>query len=292
MKYGIYYAFWEKEWRADFIPYIEKAKELGFDILEITTADFANISEAQLDELCKAAQYNNVLLTGGYGPRPEHNIGACNCELVEKTFSFYKMMFGKMERVGIRSLGGALYSYWPVDFSGPVDKERDRDRSVRGMRRLAAMAQDYGITLNMEALNRFEGYLINDAAECAAYVREVDRVNVKVMLDTFHMNIEEDNFRDAIHATGGLLGHLHIGECNRKLPGQGRMDWDEVAVALHNIGYDGNVVMEPFVLMGGQVGKDIKVWRDMSQGMTQDQIDRAVTKSLHFIKGKFEWYKA
>lgn len=288
MKYGIYYAFWEKQWGGDFIPYISKVKRMGFDILEISTADFANISDAQLDELRIIAQEHGIMLTGGYGPRPEHNISSSDPELVEKAFSFYNNMFHKMDRANIRTLGGALYSYWPVDYSKPIDKKKDLECSIRGMRRLAAMAQDYGIILNMEALNRFEGYLINDAAECTSYVKEVSCTNVKVMLDTFHMNIEEDSIGDAIITAGNLLGHLHIGECNRKLPGMGRMAWDEVATALHKIGYNGNVVMEPFILMGGQVGHDIKVWRDMSQGMTKEQIDLATEESLRFIKAKFD----
>ena len=87
------------------------------------------------------------------------------------------------------------------------------------MQRLADLASDHGITLGMEALNRFEGYLINTAQECIDYVRAVDRPNVKVMLDTFHMNIEEDSLTDAIRRSGKLLGHFHVGEANRRCPG-------------------------------------------------------------------------
>ena len=192
-----------------------------------------------------------------------------------------------MDIADIRSIGGALYSYWPVDFSKDLDKAGDFERSVAGMQKLADMAADYGITLNMEVLNRFEGYLLNEAKEGLDYIHAVDRPNVKLMLDTFHMNIEEDSITDAIRLAGKYLGHLHVGEANRKPPREGRMPWKEIARALHDINYTGAVVMEPFVTMGGQVGKDIHIWRDISQGATLTQLDDDVKLSVDFLKKTF-----
>ena len=114
-------------------------------------------------------------------------------------------------------------------------------------------------------LNRFENHVLNTAEEGVAFVREVGKPNVKVHLDTFHMNIEEDSFGEAIRTAGPLLGHFHTGENNRRVPGKGRLPWHEIGTALREIGYDGAVVMEPFVKMGGGVGSDIKVWRDLER---------------------------
>ena len=288
MKFGIYYAYWEKQWGGDFIPYVEKVKRLGFDILEVSCADFHTKDASGFHELRRAAEANGILLTGGYGPRPEHNLASTDVAALEKTYAFYADIFQKMELAGIGSLGGALYSYWPVDFSVEPDKADDFERSVKGMRRLADLAANHGITLNMEALNRFEGYLINTAKEAVDYVKAVDKPNVKVMLDTFHMNIEEDSFTEAIESADGLLGHFHVGEANRKPPyAKGRMPWEEIGRALNKINYTGNVVMEPFVLMGGQVGKDIAVWRDISEGATVADLDSAAAKSVIYLRKAF-----
>ena len=224
-------------------------------------------------------------LTGGYGPRPEHNLASQDTAAVEKAFAFYADMFCKMELAGIDRLGGALYSYWPVDFSVPMDKPGDTARSVERMKRLADMAADHGITLNMESLNRFEGYLINECYECVDYVKAVDKPNVKVMLDTFHMNIEEDSIPDAIHLAGGLLGHFHVGEANRRPPRPGtRMDWAAIGQALKDIHYQDDVVMEPFVTMGGQVGRDISIWRDLSHGATEAELDKDAAGSVAYLR--------
>ena len=84
------------------------------------------------------------------------------------------------------------------------------------------------------------------------------------------------------------MGELHVGEGNRKLPGQGALPWGEIGKALQEIGYEGSVVMEPFVKMGGQIGKDIKVWRDLSNGADEERLSRELADSLVFLKSKFK----
>ena len=221
MEYGIYCAYWEKEWGGHLLPYLERCSRLGFDVVEVPCGDFYKEEHSFFRQLRAAADANGIKVTGGYGPRAIHNLASTDEEMVEQTFAFYADMFRKMELAGIDRIGGALYSYWPVNFSEKLDKEGDTARSVVRMRRLADMAADHGITLCMEALNRFEGYLINQGYECVEYVKAVDRPNVKVMLDTFHMNIEEDSIPDAIRQSGSLLGHVHLGEPNRRCPRPG-----------------------------------------------------------------------
>lgn len=285
MKYGIYYAYWEKEWGGQFVPYVEKCRRLGFDALEVACGAFHLENDSFFKELRAAADDNGMILTGGYGPRPEHNLASKDEAAVEKAFGFYADIFRKMEIAGIDRIGGALYSYWPVDFSAPMDKAGDTERSIARMQRLADMAADHGIMLGMESLNRFEGYMINECYECIDYVKAVDRPNVKVMLDTFHMNIEEDSITEAIRKAGPLLGHFHVGEANRRCPGPGgRFDWAEIGNVLKEINYDGYVVMEPFVTMGGQVGKDISIWRDMSHGATEEMLDNDAAASVAYLR--------
>ena len=155
------------------------------------------------------------------------------------------------------------------------------------MKKLAKIAAGHGITLGMEVLNRFEGYLLNTSEEAVAYVCDVDEPNVKVMLDTFHMNIEEDNIGNAIREAGALLRHLHVGEGNRKIPGQGSLPWADIGKALRDIGFNGGVVMEPFVLQGGQIGKDIKVFRDLSGGADEAKMDANIKAGLAVLKSNF-----
>lgn len=287
MKHGIYYAYWEKEWSADYIKYVDKTAKLGFDILEIGGTPLPNYSKDEVKRLKDAADVNHIELTVGYGPSAEHNIG--NSKIRTGALEWYKKLFSAMEQLDSKVLGGALYSYWPVDYSKAVDKEEDWKNAVDGMRLLAKEAANYGVELNLECLNRFENHILNTAEEGVAFVKDVGMDNVWVMLDTFHMNIEESSIGDAIRTAGSLLGHFHTGECNRMVPGKGRIPWREIGDALKDIEYDKAVVMEPFVCMGGQVGSDIKVWRDISHNASEEQLDIDAKRALEFQRYMLEW---
>lgn len=226
------------------------------------------------------------VLTGGYGPDKEHNIASADPEIQKAAFDKYEATFKKMKTAGVHKLGGGLYSYWPVDYNLPIDKPGDTVRSIENIRILADMAAEYDITLGMEVLNRFEGYIMNICEEAVEFVDKVGKSNVKVMLDTFHMNIEEDSFGDAIRLAGDRLGHLHLGEANRRPPFTGgRIPWQEIGKALHDINYTGDVVMEPFVKMDGTVGRDIRVWHDLSNGCSVEKLDRDAADSVRFLRG-------
>lgn len=289
MKHGIYYAYWEQEWNADYSYYIEKVKRLGFDILEISAAPLRKFTQKEIQRLRQCAMANEIEMTAGYGPTYDKNLATPDKMVRRHVLDFYKEIFEKMEALDIHVLGGGLHSYWPLDVSKTFDKKEDWKYSVEGIHSLAVEAQKYKINLGMEVLNRFEGYLLNTAEEGVRFVQDVDEDNVKVMLDTFHMNIEENDIGEAIRKTGSYLGHLHTGECNRMVPGKGRIPWREIGRALYDIRYEGAVVMEPFVKMGGQVGQDIRVWRDISKGADEERLDRDAEEALEFQKYMLDW---
>lgn len=157
-------------------------------------------------------------------------------------------------------------------------------RGMEGIREMSFLAEDYGVDLCMEVLNRYENHILNTAQEGVAFVKQIGRPNVKVMLDTFHMNIEEDSIGEAIRTAGPWLGHFHIGECNRKVPGKGRLPWREIGEALRDINYSGCVVMEPFVRMSGTIGSEVKVWRDLSDNADEGKLDQDAYNALMFCR--------
>ena len=287
MKYGIYFAYWEKEWNADQKSYISKVKKLGFDVLEISCAMLKAISTQELMEMKKMAADAGITLTAGYGPGANENLASANEDIVKNAVAFYTDILKKLEILEIHTLGGGIYSYWPVDYTKPIDKAGDWERSVKNVRTVGKIAGECGVDYCLEVLNRFEGYLLNTCADCKAFVEQVDVPAVKIMLDTFHMNIEEDSMVEAILLAGDRLGHFHVGENNRRLPGKGGMPWYEIGSALRAIGYDKNIVMEPFVRNGGGVGSDIKVWRDLSKGATDEMLDQDAAASVAFLKNVF-----
>lgn len=287
IKFGTYFAYWEQDWNTDYLKYVKKVAELGFDVLEVGAAGIVKMSDEALAALKLEAQKYNIILTAGIGLPKIYDVSSEDENIRLAGIAFMKKILDALAKADIHALGGTVYSYWPCDYSLPINKPAARIQSIKSVQELADYAAQYEITLLIETLNRFEQFLVNDAAEAIDYVKNIGKANVKVMLDCFHMNIEEDHMGDAIRNTGKLLGHFHIGECNRKVPGKGHMPWAEMGQALRDIHYEGIVVMEPFVRQGGIVGSDIKVWRDLSDGADEMKLDADIKEALQFVKNQF-----
>ncbi len=284
---GIYYAFWEQEWDADYFKYIDKVSKLGFDVLELAAGPLPSMGSAVRKDLAKAAADAGIELTYCIGMTAEHDMASEDPAVRRAGIRFATELLEDIREMGGKVIGGIIYSCWPSTLTeGIVDKRPWWDRSVASIREVSKVAEDCGVTYCLEVVNRFEQFLLNTAAEGCRFVDEVGSGSVKLLLDAFHMNIEEDSFRDAILATGDKLGHFHIGETNRRVPGRGKMPWDEIVGALRDIRYGGRIVMEPFLRMGGAVGRDIKMWRDLTEQPGEEWMDREAAFALDFMRGK------
>ena len=286
MKFGTFFAYWTQEWRGDYMFFVRKVKSLGFDALEISPGPVLEMSDREIGELKALTKDLGISISTNFGPPKDKDIASRDPAVREAGIAYMTDIMKAMDKLDSRVILGALYSYWPYDYED-LDKESLWARSVESVRRLGRIAEDLGIAYCLEVLNRFETILLNTCEEALQYCRDVGVSSVKVQLDTFHMNIEEDNIPDAIRLAGDSLGHLHVGEGNRKLPGKGSMPWNEIGRAVRDIGYDKAVVMEPFVKPGGQVGSDIKVWHDLSGGADEETMDREIRDSLVFLKKAF-----
>lgn len=286
MKFGTLYAYWGNEWKCDYREIAERVKGIGFDILEVGADHLTKMSNAQLDELKAVSKDLDLILTANIGPAKDKDVASADPQIREAGIAYLTSIMKVMDRIDSRSIVGVMYSYWPCDFQD-VDKPAAWDRGVQSVKRLCKVAEDLGIEYCMEVVNRFETFILNTAAEGVQYCKDVDSKACKLLMDTFHMNIEEDNIADGFRTAGDYLGHIHVGEGNRRLPGQGHLPWDEIGKALREIHYDKGVVMEPFVLPGGGVGRDIKVWRDLSEGADEAKLTADMKESLQFLKKKF-----
>ncbi len=279
---GIFYAYWTHEWDVDFIPYIAKVKRLGFDLLELNGGSVATMDSRTRLKIRQEADQAGIALSYGIGLQKKYDVSSLNEGTRQNGVAFMKAMIDGIREMGGGMVGGTVHSYWPAVFpAGLAGKEPILRQSLKSMRELAPYAAERGVTLNIEVINRFEQFLINDCREALAYVKEVDSPACRILLDTFHMNIEEDSIGDAIRLAGPYLASLHIGETNRKLPGMGRQPWAEIKKALDDIAYSGPLVMEPFLLPGGQIGRDIAVWRDI---VVDPDLDALAAQSVKFVQ--------
>ena len=274
---GMHYGFWSHNWdEIQYVPLMEKVARLGFDVCEVASAEFCKYSDETLGELKRRADDLGLTFTYSIGLEKEYDLASDDPAVRDN---------------GVRHVTEISYAGWQAMPDHGItleEKRRKEELALDSMRRLMPVAEDCGVYYCCEVVNRFEQYLLNTAREGAAFVRQLESPNAKVLLDTFHMNIEEDDLLQAILETGDLLGHFHVGERNRKPPGStNSLPWKEMAGALRQIGYQGAVVMEPFVLMGGSIPYDIKVWRDLSGGASEAELDRMAGDACAFLKKLF-----
>ena len=154
-------------------------------------------------------------------------------------------------------------------FSGAPPTAEEKARSADYLREVAPYAQERGVTIVLEYLNRFEMYLTNTAADLAALVREVGHPSVRMMYDTFHAHIEEKDLRAALQECKDMLVHVHLSENDRSTPGAGQVDWQTTFAALKEIDYDGWVVIEAFGDSLPELAGATKIWRRMFESEEQ-----------------------
>jgi len=286
MKFGVVYAYWSKDWEGDYTETIKRAKRCGFDVLEIFTPRLLTLSTEELARLKSTAEENAVELAFLVGLGREHDLSSDDENVRREGIAYVKRILDVIRYLGGRCFSGINYCAWS-NFEGVIDKPKRRANAVGSIKELAKTAEDCNISYNLEITNRFEQFLLNTSAEAVDFADEVGSPNVNILLDTFHMNIEEDSMEDAIIHAGGRLGHFHVGTNNRRPPRPGLIDFSKVARGLKAIGYDEIITLEPLVRTGGTVATDSKVWRDMTDGADDRQMDETAMQGLSFIKELF-----
>lgn len=283
MRIGTHFAYWGRSWSVDYVELCHKAKACGLDVLEVGAGDLVAMSDGELEALRTTAKELGLEISANLGPPKDKDISSADSEVRAAGVKFLCDIMHQMVKLDCTILIGALYNSWPYDFED-IDKDALWSRAVEGLKIVGDEAQRLGITIALEILNRFESCLLNDVEEGIRFCKDIDRPSVKLLLDTFHMNIEEDNIADAFRRAGDLVAHVHVGEGNRKLPGQGHLPWNEIGQALRDINYKGMVVMEPFLLCGGEVGEAIGVWRDLSNGADEAKMNEMMSEAVRFLR--------
>jgi len=283
-KIGISYAYWSENWDDDCVPLVGRAKSLGFDILEVGSVAVVAMDNAQRDRLKAKAARHSVELAFCVGLGPDCDVASPDEAARRNGIENPKQTAEMLRYMEAEKLGGVIYGTWLGKMpEGTSDRRPFLDRSIESLQEVMKTVEDCGVYFLVEPVNRFEQYLLNTSAEAVEYVDRVGSGRLKILLDTFHMNIEEDGIRESIVTAGDKLGHLHLGEPNRRAPGRGRFPWDEFCAALKEIGYDGSMTMEPFLKTTGRIGRDIAVYRDLCAGV---DLDEEARRALEFLREK------
>ncbi len=270
-KLGIEVFYWLPNWADDQVATFARARDCGFDAVEISLVSGPDINVARiresLDRLNLGVFCSMGLPLGKDITSPDEHVRRAGIE-------YLKRCADTACRVGSPVLCGLPYVPW-LHFPADANLAAYRERSATAMREVASVAADLGITVCTEIINRFETYLFNTVAEGLQYLEMIGHPAVKLQLDTYHMNMEEDDIPRAIREAGSKIGHFHCADSNRKLPGRGHVDWKGVKAALDDVGFQGTLVIETFPNPGSETGRAVNVWRPLVRDFDAEARDAA-----------------
>lgn len=220
---------------------IALASELGYDAIELHWANPAQIPLAEIDSECKKNGLEISAFATGRAYVQEglsliHEDGENRTAAVKRLKDFVDAAAPYQATVIIGCIRGNL--------SAEDDGRRSLDRLAKSTRTVAEYAREKNVGIVFEAINRFENNYLNTAQETAAFIRENDLPNTRILLDTFHMNIEDADLSKAILDCGDLLGYIHIADSNRRFAGAGHIDLKEIFNSLKAVDYKGFISAE------------------------------------------------
>lgn len=256
---GIEIFYWMAKWSDDQASYFHKARQAGYDGVEIS---FVAGTEPSLERITDEAELNGLRVVASTGLSPGIDISSADPEIRAAGVAHLAWALEAAAALGSPVLGGVTYAPW-LHFPDDADLMPYRERSAASLSQVASVADGLGVDLCLEILNRFEAYTFNTVDEALEFVDMVDHPAVKLELDTFHMNMEEDDLGQAIRAAGPRLGHFQCAANNRRAPQHGHIDWQMIKSALDDIRYDGWLVFETFPNPTVETGRTTHTWRHL-----------------------------
>jgi D-psicose/D-tagatose/L-ribulose 3-epimerase len=259
IQYGLNTFTWTSPFQTKDLRLLDKAKAMGFDLVEIpieseTDLDYARAAEA----FRRTGLACGICAVMGAGRDPSHD----GEEIQRAGVSYLKHLVDATATMGGKIVGGPIYAAvgrtWQAT---PQQRQRELQRCAANLREVGDYAAARGIVLAMEPLNRFETSFINLAEQAVELVEMIGSPAIRIMLDTFHMNIEEKHLGRAIETAAPYLVHVHANENDRGIPGSGHVAWDDVASALKGINYSGALVIESFTTEVKEIARAAAIWR-------------------------------
>ena len=278
MRFGVNTWVWTSPLTTDELKTLApKVKGMGFDWIELPVE---GLNDFDYVEAGKIVKDNGLGVSMCAAMGPDRDLIHEDSAIRENGAAYIRHCLQAIQTVGGTNLVGPIYSaVGRVWQQSADDRARDLDTLVAQLSALARFAGDHGAVMCIEPLNRFETSFINLASQAIEVVDRVDHASCKIMLDTFHMNVEEKSLGAAIRQTGKRMAHLHACENDRGAPGSGNVTWNEVAAAVRDIGYDGPVVIESFTNKVKSIARAAAIWRPFEESQ-----DALAQNGVNFLK--------
>ncbi|ULQ53267.1 sugar phosphate isomerase/epimerase family protein [Flavihumibacter fluvii] len=272
VKFGISTWIWTSPFQtADIRALFEKTAAMGFEAIEIAIEDPALIDPIAVQSAMQ--EFNlQVITCGAFGP--SRDLTNEDTAVHDNCFRYIENCFDFCLAWNAGFLAGPMYSaVGKARMVPPEQRKQEWQLAVKNLRTVCGMAASKNLQIALEPLNRFESDLVNTAADVVQLVNDINHPAAKIMLDGFHMNIEEPDMESAIITAGKHLVHFQISENYRGIPGTGQTNWKAIRNGLETIGYSGVVSIESFTPKNQELAGAVCIWRPFAE--SQDTFARA-----------------
>ncbi|MGO9417707.1 sugar phosphate isomerase/epimerase family protein [Roseiarcus sp.] len=262
MRYGASTFIWASPFSNRTLDLFDRAKAIGFDILEICVEDPETIDAPAIRD--RAARTGvSITICGAFGP--SRDLSSEDEAIRQGGLAYLERCIDFAADLGSPFVSGPMYA--AVGNTRLLDESARREqwkRAVASLKRAAAFASERGVKLAVEPLNRFETDLVNTIDQGLRLVKDVGADNIGLLLDTFHMNIEEKDIPAAIRRAKGRIVEFHASSNDRGTPGDDHLPWRAIATALRDVGFQGPVVIEAFTSEIKEIAKAVSIWRPLA----------------------------
>jgi D-psicose/D-tagatose/L-ribulose 3-epimerase len=258
---GVHASVWVGGWTPEDASHaIVSSRDAGYDYLELALLDPWSIDVPSTRALLAE---HGLAVNGSLGLADRTDINSEDEATVAAGERLLRQAVDVIAGLDGDYLCGVIYSKMGRYLTGPT--ESARANAVAAIRRVADHAADSGVRLGLEVVNRYETNLLNTARQAVGFAAEVDRPNVFVHLDTYHMNIEEPDMTTPVLTCGDRLGYVHIGESHRGYLGSGSVDFGSFFRALASIDYAGPIAFESFssAVVSANFATALCIWRNL-----------------------------
>lgn len=258
-----------------------RIREMGFDMVEVP---FETPGDFDYERVGAVARDLGLGVSAAAAIGPDRDLIHPDESIRANGMAYVRHCIEAARTVGATNLIGPMYSAVGRTWQSTADERaRDLDLLVSQLGDLSRFAGDNGVVLCVEPLNRFETSFINLSEQAVEVVDRVDHPACGILLDTFHMNIEERSLSAAIRLAGKRLKHLHACENDRGAPGSGHVPWAQVLEGCRAIGYDGPIVIESFTDKVKSIARAAAIWRSFAASP-----DALASDGLRFLRGLFD----
>jgi D-psicose/D-tagatose/L-ribulose 3-epimerase len=238
----------------------ERAATCGFGHLVIPLRSHEMIEPAAIAKICET---NGIRPVTTSPLQADNDISSTDSEVRERGVKRHLAALALARDMGANRMGGVLYSAFGKASRAPT--EDNLKAAAEGLHRVAEEAQKNGMVLTLEVVNRYESNLVNTAADAVRLLKMIGVDNVKIHLDTFHMNIEEDSMMGALETALPYLGYFEIDQNHRGLLSRGTIDFSSPLQRLKAAGYDQLVGVEAFssAISHPDIAAGVAGWRPL-----------------------------